>query len=120
MEIWFNPKCSKCRLATEALDEAGLDYDVRRYLDEPPTADELDRTLTALGLEPWDVTRMGEAQAAELGLADLPRERAAWIRVLTEHPALLQRPILVTDDGSAWVARDPDTVQSAIAHTNAG
>jgi arsenate reductase len=36
MEIWVNPACSKCRAATEALDEAGVAYTVRRYLDEPP------------------------------------------------------------------------------------
>lgn len=34
MEIWINPACSKCRTATAALDEAGIDYTVRRYLDE--------------------------------------------------------------------------------------
>jgi arsenate reductase len=37
MEIWVNPACSKCRAATAHLDEAGIDYTVRRYLDEPPT-----------------------------------------------------------------------------------
>ncbi|HEU5035246.1 MAG TPA: arsenate reductase family protein [Mycobacteriales bacterium] len=116
MEIWFNPKCSKCRLAKEALDAAGVDYEIRRYLDEPPTADELSSTLDALGLEPWDVTRMSEPEAAELGLAQRTRERESWIQLLVEHPALLQRPIIVTDDGSAWVARDPDTVQAAVGH----
>jgi arsenate reductase len=116
VEIWFNPKCSKCRLAKEALDEAGVDYEIRRYLDEPPTATELASTLDALGLEPWDVTRMNEPLAAELGLADRPRERDSWIALLVEHPSLLQRPIIVTDDGSAWVARDPETVQEAVGH----
>lgn len=120
VQVWFNPKCSKCRLAVEALDAAGVDYELRRYLDEPPTAQELDETLTALGLEPWDVARMGEPAATELGLADLARDRARWIDILTEHPVLLQRPILVTDDGSAWVARDPDAVQAAIAHAGTG
>ena len=38
MEIWINPACSKCRAATKAFDEAGIDYTVRRYLDDPPTA----------------------------------------------------------------------------------
>lgn len=116
MEIWFNPACSKCRMAREALDAAGVDYEVRRYLDEPPTEAELTATLDQLGLEPWDITRMKEPVATELGLADRPRERADWIRVLVEHPALIQRPILVTGDGSAWVARDPDALQTAIAH----
>ena len=114
MLVWFNPKCSKCRIAAEALDAAGVDYDVRRYLDEPPTRDELVDVLERLGLEPWDITRMGESRAAELGLAELPHDRDAWLDILAENPALIQRPIVVTDDGSAWIARDEETLTDVV------
>jgi len=119
VEIWFNPKCSKCRMTTEALDAAGVSYTLRRYLDDPPTAAELDATLKALDLEPWDITRMGEPVAAELGLSDRPRDRDDWIAVLAANPQLIQRPIVVTDDGSAWITRDPDAVQ-AVVDTSSG
>jgi arsenate reductase len=114
VEVWFNPKCSKCRMTTEALDAAGVSYTVRRYLDDPPTAAELDETLRALDLQPWDITRMGEPAAKELGLADRARDRDDWIAVLAEHPQLIQRPIVVTDDGDAWVTRDADTLQAVV------
>ncbi len=52
MEIWINPSCSKCRVATEALDEAGASYVVRHYLEDPPTAEQLDAVLHRLGLKP--------------------------------------------------------------------
>jgi arsenate reductase len=42
VEIWLNPACAKCRVATELLDDAGATYIVRRYLENPPTAEELD------------------------------------------------------------------------------
>ena len=116
MLVWFNPKCSKCRMAAEALDEAGVDYDVRRYLDAPPSREELVDVLDRLGLEPWDITRMKEPRAAELGLAELPRERDAWIDVLAANPELIQRPIVVTDDGSAWIARDEETLADVVEH----
>ena len=57
MEIWLNPACSKCRIALADLDAAGVDYTVRRYLDDPPTRAELEDVLAALGLEPWDIAR---------------------------------------------------------------
>ena len=57
MEIWVNPACSKCRVALADLDAAGVDYTVRRYLDDPPTPAELEVVLAALGLDPWDVAR---------------------------------------------------------------
>jgi arsenate reductase len=114
VEIWFNPSCSKCAVAREMLDDAGVGYTVRRYLDDPPTADELRVTLDELGLHPRDITRLDEPQAAELGLLDTPPDREAWIETLAQHPALIQRPILRTADGSAWVARSADAVRAAI------
>src|SRR4051794_35342823 len=120
VEIWFNPKCSKCRMAKEALDEAGIEYTLRRYLDEPPTADELREVLDRLGLEPWDITRTSDPLAAEVGVADWPREREEWLARLVQHPGLIQRPILVAPPGPAWVARRPDTLQTAVDHARPG
>ena len=114
MEVWFNPSCSKCRIAKEALDEAGVDYTVRRYLDEPPSEADLRHALTALGLQPWDITRMNEPLARELGLHEKPRDADAWIAVLAEHPQLIQRPIVLTDDGQAWIARDDETLTEVV------
>jgi arsenate reductase len=118
MEIWVNPACSKCRAATAALDEAGIAYTVRRYLDEPPTPEELSAVLDRLGLEPWHVARTGEPVAADVGLADLPRDaehREQWLAAMTANPILIQRPIITADDGTTVVGRDPDSVEKVIA-----
>jgi arsenate reductase (glutaredoxin) len=115
VEVWFNPSCSKCRSARDRLEDAGVEYTLRRYLDDPPSEEELRAALTALGLEPWDITRMSEPLARELGLTDMPRDADAWIRLLAEHPQLIQRPLVLTDDGRAWVARDDDTLTEVVA-----
>jgi arsenate reductase len=115
VEVWFNPSCSKCRIARDQLEEAGVEYTLRRYLDDPPSEDELRSALAALGLQPWDITRMSEPLARELGLRDLPRDADAWIRVLAQHPKLIQRPIVLGDDGRAWVARDDETLTEVTA-----
>ena len=113
--VWFNPACSKCRIAASAFEEAGASFVERRYLDEPPTVDELSAVLDRLGLEPWDITRVADAAALGVSLDSLPRERSAWLSVLAEHPALIQRPIILAADGSAWVARDAASVAAAVA-----
>ncbi|NEK86814.1 arsenate reductase family protein [Blastococcus saxobsidens] len=115
MEVWFNPSCSTCRVARDELERSGAEFTLRHYLDAPPTEDELRAALTALRLEPWDITRMSEPVARELGLRDLPRERDAWIAVLVAHPLLIQRPIVLADDGRAWVARDGGTLAEVVA-----
>ena len=112
--MWFNPGCSKCRVAKEMLDEAGVEYTIRRYLDDPPTAAELEFVLDRLGVEPWDIARMGEPVAAEEKLAELPRDRRQWIDVMVRNPSLIQRPIIVADDGSAVVARSEDAVRQVV------
>jgi arsenate reductase (glutaredoxin) len=117
MEIWVNPACSKCRSALSSLDEAGADYTVRRYLEDPPTAAELEAVLARLGLEPWDITRTTEPVAKELGLGSWPRtqaDRARWITALAEHPELIQRPIITADDGTTVVGRTEEAVRSVL------
>jgi arsenate reductase len=119
VDVWFNPKCSKCRIAKEALDEAGLTYNLRYYLEEPPSEADLRDVLERLELEPWEITRTGDA--AGLGVT-LPsaKDRAhrdEWIALLAANPPLIQRPLVVADDGTAYVARDPDAVEAAIAHS---
>ncbi len=106
IEIWVNPACSTCRTAISELDAAGADYTIRRYLDEPPTSEELDEVLGRLGLEPWDIARAKES--AEAGI-DLPRDadhRDAWLAALAAHPRAIQRPIITASDGTTVVGRD--------------
>src|SRR3954468_20675120 len=121
MEIWVNPACSKCRAATEALDEAGVAYAVRRYLDEPPTRTELEDVLARLGLEPWHITRTGGPEAVAVpglppaggpesdggqGLPLTEEAREQWLQAVLDHPRLIQRPIITADDGTAVLGRD--------------
>ena len=105
----------QCRSARDHLEEAGAEYTLRRYLDDPPSEEELRAALTALDLEPSDITRMSEPLARELGLRDMARDADAWIRVLAQQPKLIQRPIVLTDDGRAWVARDGETLTEVVA-----
>lgn len=114
MEIWLNPACSKCRTAVSELDAAGVEYTVRRYLEDPPTAAELGDVVTRLGLEPWDVARAKEAR--EEGI-DLPRDaahREEWLAALAAHPRALQRPIITAADGTTVVGRDEDALRRVL------
>lgn len=115
IEIWLNPACSKCRTAESELKAAGVDYTVRRYLDEPPTNAELEDVLGRLGLEPWDIARTADARKLEVTLpARTADQRTEWVRLLAEHPRLIQRPILTATDGTTVVGRDPDSVARVI------
>ena len=116
MEIWVNPACSKCRAATAALDGAGVEYAVRRYLDDPPTSAELGEVVRRLGLEPWHVARPKETKQA--GFADLPRDEAhrdEWLAAMAANPITIQRPIITADDGETVIARDDETLKKLLS-----
>jgi len=111
MEIWINPSCSKCRTAVSEFDAAGTSYTTRRYLDDPPAIAEIEDVLARLGLEPWHITRLAEPEAATI--KTVPKDaahRSEWVQALADHPRLIQRPIITLDDGTAVVARDPETL----------
>ena len=62
--------------------------------------------MTLLGIDdPRQMMRTGESVYSELGLADADRERL--LEAITEHPILLERPIVIVGD-RAVIARPPE------------
>ena len=104
--IWTNPRCSKSRGAEALLAERGIEVDKVRYLDTPPSREELERVLALLGTDdPRAITRTGESTYAELGLAGADRDQL--LDALAEHPELIERPVVVRGE-RAVVARPPE------------
>ncbi len=115
MEIWHNPRCAKSRETLALITDAGVDPTVRRYLDDPPSADELREVLARLDVSPWELVRFGEQEARDLGLRQRPREDPdGWIEVLVAHPRLIERPIVIDGD-RAIVGRPPANVEPLLS-----
>lgn len=111
--IYHNPRCSKSRQALGLIEEAGVTPSVVKYLDTPPTYEELDALLVKLGMEPQALMRTGEDRYKELGLASKTLSREEAIRVMVENPILIERPIVVKGD-KAVVARPPERAQELL------
>ncbi|MFD4670804.1 ArsC/Spx/MgsR family protein [Lentzea sp. NPDC058450] len=94
MEIWHNPRCSKSRAAKQRLDDSNADYTERRYLDDPPTEEELDHVLKLLDKHPWEIARTKEAAYPK----DLEHDRQKWIEHMVANPSLIERPIIIDGD----------------------
>ncbi len=106
--LWFNPRCSKCQRALELLRERGIEPELRRYLEEPPTAAEIEELLRKLGLPPHAVVRSKEDEYQALRLSERT-PRGEMIQALALHPRILERPILVQGN-RAIVGRPPERV----------
>lgn len=99
--LYHNPRCSKSRAALELLEQRGADVTVIRYLETPPSKQELKDVLQKLNLTPRDIMRKGEAIYKELNLNDESLSDDALIDAMIANPILLERPIYVQDDRAA-------------------
>jgi len=106
--IYHNPCCSKSRATMALLEERNVNPDIIEYLKNPPSEAELEQILTMLGKEPEELMRKGEAGYAQFIKGhNLPRKEQ--IRLMVEHPILIERPIVVSNDKAA-IGRPPESV----------
>ena len=111
LTIFHNPRCSKSRRTLELIRDAGIEPEIRLYLEDTPTAEEIIAVAGRLGVAVADLLRRGESAFKEAtDLPDLTDDAAlaAWVAA---HAAVLERPIVLDDSGKAVVGRPPENVQ---------
>jgi len=106
--LLHNPRCSKSRAALALLEERGVDFAVRAYLDEPLDASELEALRQRLGRPAGEWVRRAEQAYAEAGL-DPDADEASILAAMAGHPILIERPVLVRGP-RAVVGRPPERV----------
>jgi arsenate reductase len=106
--IWHNPRCSKSRNSMTLLEEKGVDAEVVKYLDTPPTKEELKTLLAQLGMRARELMRTKETIYKELGLKEVDDEEKL-IEAMVENPKLIERPIVIKD-GKAVIGRPIENV----------
>ena len=107
--IYHNPRCSKSRQTLALLEENGVTPVVVKYLETPPTADEITSILAKLGLTARELLRTKETEYKELGVNDPALSDEQVIAKMLECPKLIERPIVVKGD-SARIGRPPEAV----------
>ena len=109
VQIFYNPKCSKCRLTMDILKNKGITASVVEYLDTPPDSAELSHVLDMLGLEPRDLMRKHESSYMENNLDNSNLSREQLIQAMIDNPVLIERPIVINGN-KATIGRPPEKV----------
>lgn len=109
--IYHNPRCSTSRNTLALLQEHGIEPTIVKYLDTPPSLDELRSLLDAAGLAPSQAIRKKEAVYKELNLAEASEDEL--LAAMVDNPILIERPIVVTDKGTV-LARPVDKVRDIL------
>jgi arsenate reductase (glutaredoxin) len=111
--LFHNPRCSKSRETLALLEQQGCQVMVREYLQQVPTAAELEEILQLLQCQPRELMRTKEAEYKALGLDDVTLSARELIDAMVATPKLIERPIALAN-GKAAVGRPPQNVLSII------
>ncbi len=107
--IYHNPRCSKSRATLALLEERGLDPVVIDYQQTPPDFATLQDIAAKLDVPVREMLRDNEAIYRELGLNDPALGDMQLFTAITQHPILLQRPIVIANN-KARIGRPPEAV----------
>jgi arsenate reductase len=111
--VYHNPRCSKSRATLQLLEARGLRPVVVEYLKTPPNAATLEKLRDALDRPASDLVRTGQDEWTSLGLDIDEVGDEQLFEAIAAEPILLERPIVVVDDGArtrARIGRPPETV----------
>lgn len=100
--IYHNPRCSKSRDALALLQQHTSEpLNVIEYLKTPPSEAELSAILAKLNIPARNLLRTGESDYISLQLDNPELTEQQLIKAMTEHPKLIERPIVVIGDRAA-------------------
>ena len=103
IQIYHNSRCSKSRECLSLLEHSGVEFEIIKYLETPPTFEELEALIEKLGINPIELIRKKEKLWIEKfkNNAFTPKE---LIVIMVSHPILIERPIVINGN-KAIVAR---------------
>lgn len=108
MKIYHNPRCTKSREGLNYLKTQSDDIQIINYMKKGLSADDLKEILLKLNKTPREIIRTKEA-VYKNELKDKQFTDEEWIKIIIEHPQLLQRPI-VMNKTKAVLAQPPQEI----------
>jgi arsenate reductase (glutaredoxin) len=100
-KIYHNPRCKKSRAGLQYLQEKGVDFEVVEYLKNPLSIVELTQLFAKLDRKPSEMVRKQEA-IFKSNFKGKNFTEDEWIRIIAEHPKLLNRPIIERGNKAVW------------------
>lgn len=113
IEIWHNTRCGTSRNVLQQIVDAGFVPQIRLYLEDRPSREELVVLLKKLELKPSELVRKKEAFYQEKIKGNNWSE-ARLITAMLKHPELIERPILIQQK-RAVVGRSEENINKILS-----
>ena len=107
--VYEKRTCTTCKNLARLLEERGIDFDRVDFHVEPLSESEIRELVAKTGRPARELFRTREPVYDELGLAEREADDDEAIRLMAEHPQLMQRPVVVRGD-RAVLARPVERV----------
>ena len=115
--IYHNPNCSTSRNVLSAIRAAGYEPRIFEYLKRPLSRGALAALVRRMNVPVREIVRSKEPLFRELGLDREEVGEDELLEAMAEHPILLNRPIVVVQNGAnttVRLCRPSETVKSLL------
>lgn len=112
IQIYHNSRCSKSRECLSLLEHSGLGFETIKYLETPPTFEELEVIIGKLELNPIELIRKKEKLWIE-NFKNKEFTTKELIQIMVSNPILIERPIVINGN-IAVIARPIEKISEII------
>jgi arsenate reductase (glutaredoxin) len=98
--IYHNPECGTSRNTLAMIRAVGIQPTIIEYLKTPPSRTQLVELIAGIGISVRALLREKGTPYAELGLGHAKWSDGELLDFMTNHPILINRPIVVTPKGT--------------------
>ena len=112
IKIFHNPRCKHSRAGLGYLRARLSDFQVREYLKNPITKEEIKEILLKSNLHPTEIVRTQD-DYYKRNLKGKNFNDDEWIKILVDNPKLIQRPIVV-GKYKAVLANPPEEIDKML------
>mmetsp|Transcript_6264 Transcript_6264/g.8189 ORF Transcript_6264/g.8189 Transcript_6264/m.8189 type:complete len:173 (+) Transcript_6264:106-624(+) len=127
--LFHNPKCARSRTTLKLLSNCGpsiaerngyeLEIEVREYLENPLSVEELKNLQRKLSLPPFEWTRKIPSKVYNISGISEGSEDNFILEALSENPILMQRPICLIEGDTifhtACIGRPPNKILEVLS-----
>ena len=100
-KIYHNPRCKKSRAGLQFMEDKGAELEVVQYLKTSISIEELSDIFVKLNKKPSEMIRKQEG-IFKSDFKGKSFNEDEWLRIIIQHPKLLQRPIVVGKHKAIW------------------
>jgi len=105
--ILHNPRCWKSRKWLEILKNSWLDFEIREYLKNSLSLEELKELQKKLWLKAIEFTRVKEKEFKQAGLTKESSDEEI-LQAMVKFPKLIERPIVYNEEKAVLWRPDPE------------